>query len=216
MTDWRGAGMARSFKRYAVIPEAPATPDAQDNDQPVGRSPAEAAFIALKDVQADLGLSRIQMGAILCALEDTDGWQGKSSAGTFQRFIVEEGIEPKAARQYMQVARKFVFEMQLSFADLRSIAHASMRSLVEASRVATVANLPAVFDILQTLPRPEAIEALRDLAGAAPVAEPTQDRAGRSVSPPVNRIMNALGELTLTDRSTLYALLRLDKVPVQQ
>lgn len=200
--------MARSFHRYASKrATSAATTPSENNDFGVA---GECAYQALKDIQSQIGLARIRLGAILCALEDSGAWEGRTAAKTFRRFVADEGIEPKAAVQYMKVARVFVFYLCLSAKDLRRISAASMRTLVEAAKVADESNRDEVLMIVTTLPRPEAIEALRELAGTASestcrVAAPTLP-----VSRPVNRILDAFGDLTFTERSTLFTMLKIE------
>src|SRR5437899_9182258 len=83
-----------------------ADPVPSRDDELVG----EGAYLSMRSAKQAIGLSRIRMGAVLCILEESGAWRGKTGAKTFNRFLVEEGIEPKAARQYLEVGRGFVLE----------------------------------------------------------------------------------------------------------
>lgn len=125
--------------------------------------PSQGAYAALKRCQTGIGLARIRLGAILCALKDSGAWTHYGSAPSFHRFLINEGVEPKAAYQYMDVAQAFVLDMELPRETLEKMACASMRTLVEAARVVREDNLAEVISIVTTQPRPEAIEDLHKL-----------------------------------------------------
>ncbi|MFD2274285.1 hypothetical protein ACFS07_33360 [Undibacterium arcticum] len=165
--------------------------------------PAASAYDALKAVQRSMGLQRLRLGALLCVLEDSGEWAGRTDGSSFRRFLVEEGIEPKAASQYMRVARVFVLQLQLPVAELRRIGHASMRVLASAADIATPANVDRIIDLVATLPRPEALDALKDLVPAERREIPNvflPDPALR----PVGKILDAVGNLTFEQKAALY------------
>lgn len=175
------------------------------NDDLVG----ECAYLSVLNVRRQIGISRLRLGALLCVLHDSEGWRGKTSAKTFRAFLVEEGIEPKAYFQYMEVARRFVLELQCAKHQLEQLAGASMRALVLAARVVNESNLNEVVDILAFQPRPEAMESLTALAtAAASEAEPSEEGAQRIVrSKPVGKILDQVGDLTMDQRSELVRAL---------
>lgn len=176
---------------------------------------AECAYLNVLETRKAMGLSRIRMGALLCVLEDSGGWRGKTASRTFRGFLVEEGIEPKAAYQYMEVARRFVLELKCAQHQLENLASASMRALSLAAKVADELNLNEVIDTVVFLPRPEAMEVLADmlearrLMGLAPSAG-----AGKAPrSKPVSRILDQVGDLTLDQKAELYQTLRVSGRP---
>jgi hypothetical protein len=159
-------------------------------------------------VHRHIGFQKIRMGAMLCVLEDAGEWRGRTAARSFRGFLVEEGIHPQAARQYMKVARKFVLELDISSQDLLAMSRASMRVLCAAADVATPDNLAELVSIVATLPRPEALEEIRTRFAAVPA----QDAAEKLVSRPVGRILSEVGELTQMQRAELFSRLGIQSI----
>ena len=195
-----------------------------------GSTESQGLYDTLRATQAEIGLARLRMGAALVALEDTGEWRGRTSKVTFRGFMSDEGIEPKAAYQYMQVARELVIRMDLSETQLKQISCASMRTLTYAGRVANDDNLDQVLAIVETLPRPEAIEALLELAPEHQEELPPEalrdgsaaefvQRFGKARLPPLSRsvtkILDQLGDLTMDQKAELYRVLRAGPVPAQ-
>lgn len=169
----------------------------------------ESAYLSVLAAKNDMGMARLRLGALLCVLEESGSWRGKTAASTFRNFMVEEGIEPKSAYQYMQVSRKFVLELKCEEPQLKKLAMSSMRALVAASKIVTPENLELVIDALATLPRPEAIEVFEEMA-AAQLSSASIDPATheRTQLKPVNKLINGIDDLTLDQRSELYRRLR--------
>lgn len=205
-TAWfRDAVPHNNFYRSRFKPTDDATP-AQST---LGIS-GESAYQSLKAAQVDIGMSRFRMGAILCVMEAHDAWQGKTSAKSFHRFIAEEGIEPKAAHQYMKVARRFVLELQLTDRQLEKIAPASMRALVDAADVADASNIDNLIGILVTLPRQEAIEAIKAVARPDIMLDQPLVK-NPPLSQPVKKVMAQFDDMTMVQRAELYAIMRLNQ-----
>jgi hypothetical protein len=154
-------------------------------------------------VHRHIGFQKVRMGAMLCVLEDTGDWRGRTAAQTFRGFLMEEGIYPQAARQYMKVARKFILELEISKEDLLAISRASMRVLCAAAEVATRDNLAELVDLIVTLPRPEAMEEIKVRFGFDPDAAPKVPLVSR----PVGKILSEVGELTQLQRAELFSRL---------
>lgn len=169
----------------------------------------ESAYLSVLAAKNDMGMARLRMGALLCVLEESGSWRGKTAASNFRNFMVEEGIEPKSAYQYMQVSRKFVIELKCEESQLKKLAMSSMRALVAASKIATPENVDLIIDALSTLPRPEAIEVFEVMAAAqqssASIEPPAQLQPQ---SKPVNKLINGIDDLTMDQRSELYQRLR--------
>lgn len=175
-----------------------------------GELAGECAYLSVLQTKQAIGLHRIRMGALLCALEASDAWRGKTGGQTFRRFMEEEGIEPKAAYQYMEVAKKFVLDLGCAEHQLAQLATASMRVLVEAAKIATKENVDQIIDILVYLPRPEAKEAMLALAASQQNPEPTdepQNVIKLRASKPVAKIMNQFDDLTQEQRAELIGRL---------
>lgn len=166
-------------------------------------APFDDAYSNVKRLQTSMGMQRIRLGALLCVLEQSGEWEGRSNASSFRRFLIEEGIEPKAAYQYMRVAEAFVLRLQLPIDELRKIAAASMRVLVAAAKVANQENALQLVDIVSSLPRPEALETITQYFGDETAQLPD------GFSKPVASILDRVGELTLDDKALLYQKLRI-------
>lgn|SRR3990167_5495365 len=173
----------------------------------------ESAYLSVLAAKNDMGMARLRMGALLCVLEESGSWRGKTAASNFRNFMVEEGIEPKSAYQYMQVSRKFVIELKCEESQLKKLAMSSMRALVAASKIATPENVDLIIDAISTLPRPEAIEVFEEMAAtqqsSASIESPAQLQPQ---SKPVNKLINGIDDLTMDQRSELFQRLR---VPVR-
>jgi hypothetical protein len=141
---------------------------------------------------------------MLCVLEETGDWQGRTAARSFRGFLLEEAIHPQAARQYMKVARKFVIELNISNPDLLAISRTSMRTLCAAAEVATPDNLAELVDIIACLPRPEALEEIRMRYGTG---HNVANMQANGVSQPVGKILSEVGELTQMQRAELFSRL---------
>lgn len=121
----------------------------------------EQTMLALEAEHIKFCMGRIRMGALMCIAHDTFGWTGVSTS--FNNFLKEHGFEPKAGHQYMDVARKFVLELQISDEQLKKISRASMRTLVEAAKGVHQGNLEEVLKTISTLPREDAIQELGNI-----------------------------------------------------
>lgn len=155
----------------------------------------------LKVTQRKQGMGRLKMGALLVIIKENDGWKGRGG-NSFRQFLLEHGIEPKAALQYMCVAKCFVIDYRLSIQNLERIALASMRNLCFAASIAKPENVENIIDILASLPRPEAYEELQKLAPRIGKFQPAS---------PVNKILDQVSNLTLDDRASLFTKIGLTK-----
>src|SRR4051794_29660157 len=154
-------------------------------------------------VHRHIGFQRIRMGTMLCVLEETGDWRGRTDARSFRGFLLEEGIHPQAARQYMKVARKFVLELDIPSQDLLAMSRASMRVLCAAADVATRENLAELVSIIANLPRAEALEEMRARFAAGHVAPPESAPLSRQV----RKILSEVNELTPMQRAELFGRL---------
>jgi hypothetical protein len=181
-------------------------------DHHLSRRVAEAAnqraYSGLELARRAAGVARIVMGVHLVSLHDSEGWRGRTGAKSFRRFLLEEGIEPKAAYQYMAVARAFVLEHGVA---PEAIALVGMRVLVDATQYLrpddpmnqVESNVDEIVGLVTSMPSAEAHEALKERF-ALERAEPAPAR----LSKPVFRILNSVDELTHDQRAELYQALR--------
>lgn len=171
----------------------------------------QQAYTGLKGARLANGVARIAMGLHLSTLQDTGGWMGRSGAKSFRRFLLEEGIQPSAAYQYMTVAKTFLLEHAVV---PERIAMVSMRLLVAASRylrledpeAGTEANTDDIVSIVTSMPVAEALQLLREWY--EPLAVEAEMPAPGGVSRPVAGILNTVETLTHEGRAELYRALR--------
>lgn len=171
----------------------------------------QAAYDGLDSARRTQGVARIVIGLHLATLQDTGGWQGRSGAASFRRFLLEEGIEPTAAYQYMIVARSFLLEHAVA---PERIATVSMRVLVTASRYLRMedaaqcveSNADEVVAIVTSMPAAEAIQRLKELYDLNDMA--VESAARPKLSTPVLGILNKVEGLTYDGRAELYQALR--------
>lgn len=172
----------------------------------------QMAYDGLESARRAQGVARIVIGLHLATLQDTDGWQGRSGAMSFRRFLLEEGIEPTAAYQYMIVARAFLLEHAVA---PERIATVSMRVLVIAARYLRAedqengieSNADEVVAIVTSMPAAEGLQRLKELYDLNELA--VESAARPKLSTPVLGILNKMEGLTHDGRAELYQALRL-------
>jgi hypothetical protein len=178
---------------------------------------AQRAYAGLESARFAAGVARIVQGVHLVSLHDSGGWKGRTGAKSFRRFLLEGGIEPKAAHQYMTVAKAFVLEHAVS---PEAIALVGMRVLVAAAphlrgddpAAGVESNVDDIVALVTTLPAAEAHVALTERFGAAGEEETPAERLSR----PVHRILNEVDTLTHDQRAELYQRLRATPARTQQ
>lgn len=196
------------MNREQAIPQ-----DAVDGSVEMAQFDSESSYRQLHFDRILIGVSRLSMGVNLAILFDSGGWRGRTGAKSFRRFLIEEGIEPKAATQYIQVARAFIIGHKV---DPRRIALVSMRLLVQAAKYLTPATVDEVVNVLSQLPAAEAKCALEESFGAVPTQlDPTKPLP---LSPAVHKALHALEEMTFEERSDFYRAvhIRSEVVPAAQ
>lgn len=168
----------------------------------------QRSYAGLDAARRAAGVARLVMGVHLVSLHETDGWRGRTGAVSFRRFLLEEGVEPKAAHQYMTVARAFVLEHGVS---PEAIATVGMRVLVDATQYLRAddplngieSNVDEVVELVSSMPAAEARLALQERF-AADRAEPKAQRLSR----PVYQILGLVDGLAHEQRAELYQALR--------
>lgn len=168
----------------------------------------QRAYAGLESARRAAGVARIVMGVHLVSLEESEGWKGRTGAKSFRRFLLEEGIEPRAAHQYMTVARAFVLEHGVS---PEAIALVGMRVLVDAAQYlqhddpanCVESNVDDIVALVCSMPAAEAHEALHERY-SKPDVEPKVARHSK----PVYRILGDVEALPLEQKAELYRALR--------
>lgn len=171
-------------------------------------SEQQRAYVGLESARRAAGVARIVMGVYLVSLHDSEGWRGRTGAKSFRRFLLEDGIEPKAAYQYMTVARAFVLEHGVS---PEAIALVGMRVLVAAAPylraddplAGVASNVDDIVALVTAMPAAEAHQALQDQYGL-----PSTAGDAPRLSRPVYSILNKVDTLTHDQRAELYQVLR--------
>lgn len=168
---------------------------------------AEDSYRMLHANRMRIGLSRLSIGFHLVQLKDSGAWRGRSGSMSFHRFMIEEGLEPKSAVQYMAVARAYLIEHNI---EPKSIAMASMRLLTACIPRLNAGNVREVVDLLGSLPAAEARHAIEErfpLPGE--VGEVSQAPGRPPLSRSANRILGELDGMSFDERRELYRVLHL-------
>lgn len=172
---------------------------------------AEDSYRMLHANRMRIGLSRLSIGFHLAHLKDSGAWRGRSGSMSFHRFMIEEGLEPKSAVQYMAVARAYLIEHSI---EPKSIAMASMRLLTACIPRLNADNIQEIVDLLGALPAAEARQAIEErfpLPGEVDESSRTSGRPALSRS--ANRILGELDGMSFDERRELYRVLHLGTAP---
>ena len=121
---------------------------------------AERVHQAIAESGMHFGLVRFKIGALLLTVKNEELWRGK--ARSFAEYLESERIKQPAARQYMRVAEKFLFELKLDDEHLLALSRVSMTTLVKACDRITKSNMSEVVHLLEGLSDRDAIHALDD------------------------------------------------------
>lgn len=168
---------------------------------------AEEAYRQLQASRMRIGLSRLDIGFHLLTLKSSGAWKGRTGSLSFHRFMIEEGLEPKAAVQYMNVAKVYLADLNV---DPRRIAMVSMRLLTACIPRVTAGNVSEIVDLLSSLPSAEARHEIEERFPIAVANEAEPVRPGRPpLSRAANRILGELDGMSLDERRDLYRVLYL-------
>lgn len=108
------------------------------------------------------GMARMRMGAFLHIIKSNKLWEGV--AESFDSFIAAENINPHAARQYMSVAKTFIFDMKLSEEVLSKLSIAGISALDKASKLIGEENRDELVEILANLSERDAIQRIMEMS----------------------------------------------------
>lgn len=120
----------------------------------------KALMAMLTESRKDFGRSRLMMGAALCALHDSEQWDGRAHGG-FNAFLRENGIEPNSANQFMRVSRRFILDLTLEPEQMDQLFLCPIGVLVAAAPVVNMQNLGEALAIATSLSRDDAIETFK-------------------------------------------------------
>lgn len=110
----------------------------------------------------EFGMARMRMGAFLHIIKSNKLWEGV--AESFDAFIASENINPHAARQYMSVAKTFIFDMHLPEDVLSKLSIAGISALDKAGKVIGEDNRDEVVEILANLSERDAIQRIMEMS----------------------------------------------------
>lgn len=172
---------------------------------------AEESYRMLHANRMRIGLSRLSIGYHLCRLKASEAWRGRTGSKSFHRFMLEEGLEPKAAVQYMAVAQAYLIDHDI---EPRAIAGVSMRLLHSLIGRLRPSNVREIVDLLASLPAAEARAAVEDRfpLGGADVADDPDAEAGAArprLARGAYRIFSELDAMSFDERRDLYRALHL-------
>lgn len=156
------------------------------------------------EAQEQFGLIRLKIGALLIAVREKELWRGR--AASFREYLESEHIKPAAAKQYMEVAEKFLFELKLTDQEIASISKCSMTTLVIASQKINRHNREVIIGILENLSDKDAKHALDDFeAYTAPISTAT------TASPKVKKLVGNYFDLPADVRAEFLSAIGLSE-----
>ena len=128
---------------------------------------AQSAVIlrGYRAARVEFGLNRIHLGAHLHLIKDHRLWEG--IAQSWDEFLAIENINPNAARQYINVAKKFVYELDLDDRTLAKLGMAGISALEKAGKVINEDNQEEVIAALTSLSERDAIQRIIDISSGA-------------------------------------------------
>ena len=130
-----------------------------------GDAQAVVILRGYRAVRASFGLNRIHLGAHLHLIREHKLWKGV--AESWEEFLASENLNPNAARQYMNVAKKFVYEMDLDDELLAKLSTAGISALEKAGRVINDGNKEDILAALMSLSERDAIQRIIEISSAA-------------------------------------------------
>lgn len=110
---------------------------------------AHRYYRLLKAAQRKFAMARFEMGVLLHTLKANDLWVG--FAESFNDFLAQERINPNAARQYMRVAKRLYFELNLTDLQFEALADVSFSVLDKACSVIDDDNKEDMIALLSSL-----------------------------------------------------------------
>lgn len=145
--------------------------ESDDGTRTVELSAQEIAILAqYKNARVEFGMSRLRMGSFLCLIRDNKLWQGQ--AENWEAFLADQNINVHAARQYISVAKTFIFEMDLPEETLARLSVAGISALEKASKVINESNREEVVAVLAGLSEKDAMQRIIELStGEQPQAD---------------------------------------------
>ncbi|MCZ8255008.1 MAG: hypothetical protein O9327_05010 [Polaromonas sp.] len=159
----------------------------------------DAIYQGLAHSRKLISLGRLSLGAQLVDVRDRDLWRGRCSGKTFRAFLLEEGIDPRSACQYMQVVRCFI---QTYLFDIHELSGVGVSLLHEASQHLTALEIDRLA--LASPDRTATLKKLKSADGFGPQPLPPADEDMREAIAEVvlamQRMAKAEARALLNDR----------------
>lgn len=177
--------------RGAVIVPLPDETGAGAGDAPLKDEKCDSQVLSQRSTEAlaqyrksrvNFGLSRMRLGSYLLLIRENKLWDG--IAENWESFLAGENINSYAARQYINVARTFIFDMDLPEDVLGRLAVAGITALEKAGRVINDDNRDEMISVLTSLSEKDAVQRIMELSSGE---EP-------SVNKPSMRMLRMLRE----------------------
>lgn len=150
--------------------QAPAAPE--EDSEALAKSAQAAAILGqYRRTRVDFGMARMRMGSYLYLIRENKLWQGQ--AENWEAFLAAENINTHAARQYINVARTFIFDMDLPQETLGRLSVAGISALEKAGKVISDDNREEVIAVLANLSERDAIQRIVELSSGEPT-QPSQ------------------------------------------
>jgi hypothetical protein len=171
----------------------------------------EIVYRQLEEGRREFGEARLKLGAALALIFDHEIWKGRAT--TWSAFLADQRLHPSAARDFIAIARVFVFDETLAprtAEEGASLAAASVKILKAAADIITGANRDQVYGIVGQLGNLDAGEALAQLKKGP------QSFAGDVLAPRDRRVESLLRlfyELPMEARIETLSRLRLGQTP---
>jgi hypothetical protein len=132
----------------------------------------EVILRGYRAVRLDFGVNRIHLGAHLHLIKEHKIY--KQFAETWEEFLASENINPNAARQYIKVAKKFVYEMNIDDETLRKLSMAGISALEKATLAINDENKDEILETLMALSERDAIQRIIEISSGVPDNKPQQ------------------------------------------
>lgn len=190
-------------RKRAIRINQPVTSPAAPVKKPPPIDRKQAIYDRLRDARNRFGLIRLEMGILLDQIHKEKIWEGR--AATFGAFLEEERINTSSAYDFMRVARKFFFELQLSDEEFNSIASVNMGILSLASQVITKDNKDEVIGYITVLSERDAKQVLLELIDeTCAVTKPDKPKRSQQV----NKALRVFRDLPDDQRIEFFHSLR--------
>jgi hypothetical protein len=127
----------------------------------------QATFIneAYRKSRMDFGLARIKMGSYLHLIQENKLWEGR--AESWAEFVASENLQPNAVRQYINVAKKFIFDMDLSDDVLAKLSLAGISALESAGKIINEQNKDEIISALTQLAEKDAVQRIIEMSSSS-------------------------------------------------